>query len=205
MKGFQQERLILEVTELIERLMKEQGVSKLQFAERLGKTKGYITQLLDGQTNMTLRTISDVMFALGRSLGVGDRPLSVSSMPVALTTEDSHSELEPSASVNGLSGEVLTLAEAAAYLRLPEAEVVGLVHSQALPGRPVAGEWRFLKAAIQHWLAAASPTWETTKAAILELAGKYKDDPELEQIVAEAYRRRGRPISEGASSKGLGD
>ena len=43
--------------------------------------------------------------------------------------------------------------EAAGYLRLPEAEVVGLVHSQGLPGRCVAGEWRFLKAAIQHWLA----------------------------------------------------
>jgi hypothetical protein len=100
-------------------------------------------------------------------------------------------------------GEVLTLAEAAGYLRLPEAEVVGLVHSQGLPGRCVAGEWRFLKAAIQHWLATGSPTWETRKAAILELAGKYKDDPDLERIVEEAYRRRGRPITdtEGGSSK----
>ena len=45
--------------------------------------------------------------------------------------------------------------------------------------------------AVQHWLAAASPTWETRKAAILELAGKYKEDPDLEKIVEEAYRRRG--------------
>jgi hypothetical protein len=70
-----------------------------------------------------------------------------------------------------------------------------LVHSQGLPGRGIAGEWRFLKAAIQHWLGTAPPTWETRKAAILELAGKYKDDPDLEQIVEEAYRRRGRPIT----------
>jgi excisionase family DNA binding protein len=108
-------------------------------------------------------------------------------------------------SVNGPSGEVLTLAEAAAYLRLPEAEVVGLVHSQGLPGRCIAGEWRFLKAALQNWLATASPTWETRKAAILELAGKYKDDPDLEQIVEEAYRRRGRPMTGGGSSKNHGD
>jgi excisionase family DNA binding protein len=86
---------------------------------------------------------------------------------------------------------VLTLAEAAAYLRLPDAEVVGLVHSQGLPGRCISGERRFLKAAIQNWLASASPSWETRKAAILELAGKYKDDPDLEQIVEEAHRRRG--------------
>ncbi len=89
MKGFQQERLILEITELIGRLMKEQGVSKAQLAERLGTTKGYITQLLDGRTNMTLRTISDVVFALGRSLNITDQPLAVSVAPVPGAREDS--------------------------------------------------------------------------------------------------------------------
>lgn len=49
----------------------------------------------------------------------------------------------PPGLVNGPSGEVLTLAEAAAYLRVPETEVVSLVHAQGLPGRRVAGEWRF--------------------------------------------------------------
>jgi len=92
---------------------------------------------------------------------------------------------------NGRTEEVLTLPEAAAYLRLAESEVVGLAHTQGLPGRCVAGEWRFLKAALQHWLATGSPTWDTRKAAILELSGKYKDDPDLETIVEEAYRRRG--------------
>lgn len=92
---------------------------------------------------------------------------------------------------NGQTVEVLTLAEAAAYLRLPESEVVGLAHTQGLPGRYVAGEWRFLRAALQHWLATGSPTWDTRKAAILELSGKYKDDPDLENIVHAAYRRRG--------------
>lgn len=92
---------------------------------------------------------------------------------------------------NGRTDEVLTLTEAAAYLRLAESEVVGLAHTQGLPGRYVAGEWRFLKAALQHWLATGSPTWDTRKAAILELSGKYNDDPDLETIVENAYRRRG--------------
>jgi excisionase family DNA binding protein len=94
-------------------------------------------------------------------------------------------------STNGRAVEVLTLTEAAAYMRLTESEVVGLTHTQGLPGRCVAGEWRFLKAALQHWLATGSPTWDSRKAAILELSGKYKDDPDLENIVEEAYRRRG--------------
>jgi hypothetical protein len=103
---------------------------------------------------------------------------------------------------NGASVEVLTLAEAAADLRLPESEVVGLVQSQGLPGRCAAGEWRFLRAAIQQWLATPTPTWETRKAAILQLAGKYKDDPDLESIVEESYRLRGRPITaEGSRTK----
>ncbi len=96
---------------------------------------------------------------------------------------------------------MLTLAEAAAYLRLPESEVVRLVHSKGLPGRCIAGEWRFLKAAVKLWLATSATGWEGRKAAILELAGKYKEDGDLERIVEDAYRERSRPIAQGGSSK----
>ena len=59
----------------------------------------------------------------------------------------------PSPGANGpVQAEVLTLAETAAYLRLPEADVLRLVDEQALPTRRLGNEWRFLKAAIQHWL-----------------------------------------------------
>lgn len=107
---------------------------------------------------------------------------------------------DPSTALDdGLQGGVLTLPEAAAYLRLPQAEVVSAVQSQGLPGRCIAGEWRFLRSAIQHWLASVSPTWEMRKAGILDLAGKYRDDPDLESIVEDAYQRRGRPITERGS------
>ena len=49
---------------------------------------------------------------------------------------------------NGPAGEVFTLAEAAAYLRLPEKEVVRLIREQALPARQAGSDWRFLKTAI---------------------------------------------------------
>jgi excisionase family DNA binding protein len=103
------------------------------------------------------------------------------------------------AAVNVPPSDVLTLAEAAAYLRLSEQDVMTLVHSQGLPGRCLAGEWRFLKTAIQQWLATAEPTLETRKAAQLAIAGTLKDDPYLEDMLEEIYRARGRPITEDGS------
>jgi hypothetical protein len=100
---------------------------------------------------------------------------------------------EPVAAVvNGPPGEVLTLAEAAAYLRVPEQDVIAAASTQGLPGRLLNGEWRFLKAAIQQWLSASQPTAEMRKAAQMALAGAWKDDPSIEQILEEAMRLRGR-------------
>jgi excisionase family DNA binding protein len=99
--------------------------------------------------------------------------------------------------VNGPPSEVLTLAEAAAYLRLTEAEVLRLVDEQALPGRRLGPEWRFLKAAIQQWLSAGTPA--TGKEAQLAVAGAWKDDPLVEEELRETYRRRGRSLAAGES------
>jgi excisionase family DNA binding protein len=84
------------------------------------------------------------------------------------------------------------LAEAAAYLRVSEADLVDLVHSQGLPGRLIGSDWRFLKSALQQWLSNASPTLQSRKEAQLALAGKYKNDPDLMRICEEAYRQRDR-------------
>jgi excisionase family DNA binding protein len=77
----------------------------------------------------------------------------------------------PLAAMNGAAADVITLAEAAAYLRLSETDIVELVHTQNLPCRLVGSEWRFLKAAIQQWLTSGSPTPQSRKEAQLALAG----------------------------------
>jgi excisionase family DNA binding protein len=48
--------------------------------------------------------------------------------------------------------DVLTLAETAAYLRVPEEAVLALVAKEDLPARQIGGEWRFLKRAVVEWL-----------------------------------------------------
>ena len=89
------------------------------------------------------------------------------------------------------TGEVLTLAETAAFLRVTEPDVLRLVREQGLPGRAVGDDWRFLKTAVESWLgtpAASDPRkfWDIHYGAL-------EDDPYIKDIVREAYRRRGRP------------
>jgi transcriptional regulator with XRE-family HTH domain len=60
-----QEELILEVTEVLCGLLEEEKISKKELADRLGKTKGFVSQLLNGGRNLTLRTVADILHVLG--------------------------------------------------------------------------------------------------------------------------------------------
>lgn len=60
-----QETLITEATEALWIALERAGINKSELAERLGATKGYVSQVLSGSRNMTLRTLSDICFALG--------------------------------------------------------------------------------------------------------------------------------------------
>jgi excisionase family DNA binding protein len=88
------------------------------------------------------------------------------------------------------TGAVLTLSEAAAYLRVAESQVRRLAEMRVLPGRQIGGEWRFLKAGLQDWL--RTPFVGPGNEAFLALAGVWRDDSDVEQIVRDALRRRGR-------------
>ena len=56
--------VLLDVTEGIVKRMIEQNVRRSDLAERLGTSRAYITKLLDGQENMTLKTLVRVANAL---------------------------------------------------------------------------------------------------------------------------------------------
>ena len=101
-----------------------------------------------------------------------------------------------SAAANGTpeTCEVLTLAEAAAYLRVSEEAIKRLVDEQDMPGRFVGDSWRFLKSALQTWLSTPMP--KPSKEAVLAAIGNWENDPYLEQELKEIYKRRGRPMTE---------
>lgn len=77
MRFFQQERAIYEVALLIESTMAELGVTRSELAKRLGKSRGWVTQLLNGQANKTIRTIADTLAVLGREYHSSQKPISV--------------------------------------------------------------------------------------------------------------------------------
>lgn len=85
--------------------------------------------------------------------------------------------------------EVLTIAEAARFLRISTAQVKKLAEAGRLPAQKIDEEWRFLKAALEQWLCGKpNPT-----RALLQTAGLFKGDESLREILREVYRARGRP------------
>ncbi|MEN6449456.1 MAG: helix-turn-helix domain-containing protein [Thermoguttaceae bacterium] len=87
--------------------------------------------------------------------------------------------------------EVLTPEEAAAFLRVPEDSLQRLVSKQALPGRKIDDQWRFLKAALAAWLCD-----RTGKDILLGQAGALADDESLVGLRNAIYESRGRSETE---------
>lgn len=60
-----QENLILEATEAVCEAMERKRIKRSELARRLKLSRAHITQTLSGEKNMTLRTLSDFLYALG--------------------------------------------------------------------------------------------------------------------------------------------
>lgn len=78
------EALVAEASETIARLMSEQNVSKADLARRLNKSRAWVTQLLSGKANMTIRTLAEVVYSLDAEVKLRAQPPSwkVSGKPV---------------------------------------------------------------------------------------------------------------------------
>lgn len=85
--------------------------------------------------------------------------------------------------------DVLDLAGAAKFLRLPAKTVERLVTEQGLPGRKIGKHWRFLRAALERWLEPGA----TPAKSVLDQAGMFASDPdfaEFQRMIEEHRQRR---------------
>ena len=73
-RRFLQERAIRKATDLIEQLLEERGMGRADLASAMGRTRSWVTQLLDGDKNNTVRTIADVLAVLDLELDFGAKP-----------------------------------------------------------------------------------------------------------------------------------
>jgi excisionase family DNA binding protein len=92
---------------------------------------------------------------------------------------------------DGVNANVLTASEAAAYLRVPEPDLLLMACSGELPGRKIGAQWRFYKPALQQWLGVTAG-----KKGLLSQLGALGDDPHLEAMLSQIYKRRGRSETE---------
>jgi len=67
---YARESLMMNVTEDILVTMEDRNISKVGLAKLLGKSKAFVTQMLGGSRNMTLRTLSDIAFALDAEVSI---------------------------------------------------------------------------------------------------------------------------------------
>jgi excisionase family DNA binding protein len=84
-------------------------------------------------------------------------------------------------------GEVLTLEEAAGYLKLPQDTMEREVNQGKIPGRRIDCTWRFHKSALDEWL-----NGQDGRSVLLSQAGALADDETLAQLRSDIYAARGR-------------
>lgn len=80
--AYELEGVLLDVTEGIVKRMIEQNVRRTDLAERLGTSRAYVTKLLDGQENMTLKTLVRVANALEMKVDMRFIPREQAARPV---------------------------------------------------------------------------------------------------------------------------
>jgi len=99
MRLFQQERLAAEITELMCRTMRNRGIKRSRLAQLLHKSKGRVSQILNAETNLTVRTVADIFTVLGTTLTVAAEDLYVLRPPLHCLAElgDKFSVAQPDA------------------------------------------------------------------------------------------------------------
>lgn len=73
-ESFTIEVLKIEITEQIYAAMERQGITKAELANRLNKSRQYVTKMLQGTTNLTLESLYRIVQALNCTLNIEIEP-----------------------------------------------------------------------------------------------------------------------------------
>jgi antitoxin component HigA of HigAB toxin-antitoxin module len=70
-KIFEEERVLVDAAELVSTAMELRGINRSELATKLNCSKAYVTQVLRGSQNLTLKTLVDVFYGLNCRLVLG--------------------------------------------------------------------------------------------------------------------------------------
>ena len=86
------------------------------------------------------------------------------------------------------TNDILTLEEAAAFLRVPVESALRSAAHEGMPGRCIDGQWRFTKSGLTNWLQRKS-----NKEILLSQAGAMADDESWPEVRKWMNAQAGRP------------
>ena len=78
-RRYAQNSLIIDTAIALSNALESSPLNQKGLAARLGKSEGYISQVLSGGGNLTLRTLADFAYAMDLMVGVSLMPLNASS------------------------------------------------------------------------------------------------------------------------------
>ena len=64
-RRYAQNSLIVDTAIALNKAIEQVDLSQKELAEKLGKSEGYVSQVLSGGGNMTLRTLADFAYGIG--------------------------------------------------------------------------------------------------------------------------------------------
>jgi transcriptional regulator with XRE-family HTH domain len=86
-KHYAVEGFIGDTAELIWRMLVRRNMKQADLARKLNKSPAFVSQLLNGKANMTIRTLGEVMYALGATVKIDAQDESTS---VCEAVDDPH-------------------------------------------------------------------------------------------------------------------
>ncbi len=66
-KGYWIARIQMDLFQQVDEYMRQNNLNRTQLAEKLGVTKGYISQVLNGEFNHRIATLVDLSLAIGKA------------------------------------------------------------------------------------------------------------------------------------------